>query len=355
MSRYELIFLSTNRSDFSYIIDLLQTLVSDYRSKFKLKLIFIDNYYEYKNFSKNPISKKLKNYFLKENTANFYKNFKDIYIKNKNKKFTFIIGDRKEMMIYANLAYFFNSKIIHIGGGENTPNSPDQLHRNIISSISDLHFCSNLKAKRRVKKHTKSHNVYVIGVSSSQILKQFNYKKKKEIEKKYKINLNEFALFCYHSENENQQFEKRFLLNLFKLLRKYNIKTIITSSNNDFNGTYLNKIYESLSGDFTNYIPNLGFDEYRYFIKNCKFMIGNSSSGIVESNLFDKLSLNIGYRQQGRDCDQNVKKFNFDLTRVEKFLAKKKYYINDKKTHKIYSYKNSTNIIMSNLINYLKI
>ena len=84
-------------------------------------------------------------------------------------------------------------------------------------------------------------------------------------------------------------------------------------------------------------------------------MIGNSSSGIVESNLFDKLSLNIGYRQQGRDSDQNVKKFNFDLTRLEKFLAKKKYYINNKKTNKIYSYKNSTNIIMSNLINYLKI
>ena len=57
MSRYELIFLSTNRSDFSYIIDLLQTLVSDYSSKFKLKLIFIDNYDEYKKFSKDPISK----------------------------------------------------------------------------------------------------------------------------------------------------------------------------------------------------------------------------------------------------------------------------------------------------------
>ena len=85
----------------------------------------------------------------------------------------------------------------------------------------------------------------------------------------------------------------------------------------------MNKIYESLSGEFMNYIPNLGFDDYRYFIKNCKFMIGNSSSGIVESNLFDKLSLNIGYRQQGRDSDQNVKKFNFDLTRLEKFLAKK--------------------------------
>ena len=32
--------------------------------------------------------------------------------------------------------------------------------------------------------------------------------------------------------------------------------------------------------------------------------------------------LNIGYRQQGRDSDPNVKKFNFDLTRLEKFLAK---------------------------------
>ena len=41
-------------------------------------------------------------------------------------------------------------------------------------------------------------------------------------------------------------------------------------------------------------------------LKDCEFIIGNSSSGIIESATFKKACINIGRRQNKRLCSDNV-------------------------------------------------
>ena len=41
-------------------------------------------------------------------------------------------------------------------------------------------------------------------------------------------------------------------------------------------------------------------------MKHCKFLIGNTSSGIIEAASFDKHVLNLGDRQEGRLAGDNV-------------------------------------------------
>ncbi len=53
------------------------------------------------------------------------------------------------------------------------------------------------------------------------------------------------------------------------------------------------------------FIKNLG-KKYLSAIKESKFMLGNSSSGIIESSFFGKKTINILPRQLGRQSDKNV-------------------------------------------------
>ena len=69
-------------------------------------------------------------------------------------------------------------------------------------------------------------------------------------------------------------------------------------------------------------------------MKRCIFTIGNSSSGIIETSLLKKKSINILPRQLGRETDKNVincKNSLKDITlKIRETLAKKK--VNYKKS-----------------------
>ena len=353
MSKTNLFFLSTNRSDFSFIFNLIEETVKFHQDRFLPKVIFIKNENEYKEFNKKNILKKSCIYNLNSNLSKNIQHLIKIYTRRNFVSYTFVIGDRKEMLLYSNFISFLNSKIIHIGGGENTPFSPDQINRKMISLISDIHFCSTSVAKKRIKDLTGSKKIYQIGVSSYQTLNNMNISKKIFLEKKFNINLKDICLFCYHSETNNLEKELKFLKKVFRLLIKYNQKIVITSSNEDFNGKLLNEYYKKIKHRDLIYLNNLGFEDYKYFLKNCKFIIGNTSSGIVESSLFNKISINLGNRQNGRECDKNVYRFSFNLNKLENFFIsgnqnKKLNYKN-----KIYKKMNSTKIILNKLISNL--
>ena len=65
------------------------------------------------------------------------------------------------------------------------------------------------------------------------------------------------------------------------------------------------------------FVKNLD-EDYYYVLKNCRFLIGNSSSGIVEAASFSVPVINLGTRQEGKimpkcvfNCDFNSKKYYF--------------------------------------------
>jgi GDP/UDP-N,N'-diacetylbacillosamine 2-epimerase (hydrolysing) len=51
---------------------------------------------------------------------------------------------------------------------------------------------------------------------------------------------------------------------------------------------------------------NLGVQSYFSAMKHCKFLLGNTSSGIIEAASFKKFVINLGDRQKGRSCSKNV-------------------------------------------------
>lgn len=152
-----------------------------------------------------------------------------------------------------------------------------------------------------------------------------------QIEKKIKFKFQQrFALVTYHFETMSKTKNSDQISNLIKVLKKFNnISFIFTAPNIDRKSI---KMIEEIK-DFVRsnkksvFIPSLGKELYLSILKKSKFVIGNSSSGIIEAPSFRIPTINIGDRQKGRvmcssiiNCQNNEKEI---FTSIKKALNKK--------------------------------
>ena len=222
-----------------------------------------------------------------------------------------VVGDRFEALMFTYAAFIQDIKIFHLGGGEMTLGSYDEKFRHCISLFSTLHFVTRPQYKKKLKTLGVKNDKIIFSGDTSQeyLLKEKKYKTS-EITQKFNISLNKKnILLCYHPVTNNLKnsiFEFKNIINCLEKLnsKKYNI--FITSPNSD-KGSYkiinIKKKKSKLKNFF--YIENIG-KYYFSFLRNCIFLIGNSSSGITDTILLGVKTINIGQRQEGRIMPKNV-------------------------------------------------
>ena len=114
-----------------------------------------------------------------------------------------------------------------------------------------------------------------------------------------------------------------------------NVRFIVTSPSADSKSIYIKKKLLELNRKNKNliYFDSLGHREYLSFLKICKIIIGNSSSGIIEAPSLGTYTINVGIRQQGRERAKSVYDVEFNekqiKSKINKLLKlKKKNYKN---------------------------
>ena len=111
-------------------------------------------------------------------------------------------------------------------------------------------------------------------------------------------------LVCFHPKTIGNENNLETLNNLIVKMKEYkDYNFIFTASNNDPGGEKLNSAIKKNVKIYDNFYfhDSLGSQLYYSLLHCCDGLIGNSSSGIIESPLFQKFSLNIGSRQEGRE------------------------------------------------------
>ena len=168
--------------------------------------------------------------------------------------------------------------------------------------MSDLHFVKIDDHKEKlIKLGVNKKNIFVTGSLSNE-----NYRKK--FSQKFFIN-KPFVLVTFHSVTNNKNLDLsnvKYLLKSLKKLSNYNL--LFTSSNHDAGGKKINSMIKKFTKSHKNslFVHNLGRELYYQAMKECEFMIGNSSSGIIESMIYKKPAINILPRQLGRYSNMNV-------------------------------------------------
>lgn len=242
----------------------------------------------------------------------------------KNNKYDLIIaiGDRFEMFSAVQATIPFEMKLAHIHGGETSLGSTDNIFRDQITLASSLHLTSNFHHSKKVEKIIGNNkNIYEIGSLSLLNFKNSALPSWSKVSKKFKISDENFALVTFHPEtiNANKNYDHVKILRsaLSTLCNKINL--VITLSNADSFGKLYNDLMIELKDKFSNKIFLVGsFGKLNYFsaLNNCKFILGNSSSSLIESATFNKFAINVGNRQLGRIRNKNVIDVDFNENKI---------------------------------------
>lgn len=246
--------------------------------------------------------------------------FADFWSHNQNEfDIVFALGDRFEMAAAIAASIPFGITIAHLHGGETTLGAIDNIYRHSISLASTFHFVSTDFFINRIQNilDLPSPHVYNIGSLSLENLDGLPLLSKEEFFQQWHIDLNlDSILVTVHPDTvafRGNEHHCREITNALRLLaNKYQI--IITMPNADTSGIIFRNSFESLGNEFDNIkiIENFGSQSYFTCMKYAKLLIGNTSSGIVEAASFGKYVLNLGERQKGRRCSENVFHLDFD-------------------------------------------
>ena len=217
-----------------------------------------------------------------------------------------VLGDRYEIFSAASAAMIANIPIAHIHGGERSEGSLDDCIRHSISKMSHLHFTATEEYNNRViQLGEHPDRVFNVGAMGIENIKKLKLLTKKELENSINFELNKKNLLVtFHPvtlENNTSQAQFKELLDAIDELEDTNF--IFTKTNSDLNGRIINKMIDQYTKKNINKsisIASLGQLNYLSTLKYVDFVIGNSSSGLLEAPSFKIGTINIGDRQKGR-------------------------------------------------------
>ena len=343
MKKYKkkIFIITGNRSDYDLLFWLLKEIKKN-KLFFEFKLIVTGNHFSnkygstYKNIKKDGINiyKTIKLSFNKDNLDSLIKNISTIssqfnkIIKSNKPDLILLLGDRYEILPVAFVSMFNGIPICHLNGGENTSNSFDDYIRNCITKLSYFHFPAHkLYAKNIIQMGEDPKRVFMTGGLSENQVKSFKLLSKKKISKDLDLNFNKNnILITYHPETiEKKDNKKNFKIILKSLMSLKEVNLFFTYPNSDPESQIiineLRKAKKKLNKSCKIYIfKTLGRSKYLSLMKYSDLVVGNSSSGILEAPLMNKISLNIGSRQDGRVKAATVIDCKADPIKLKKLL-----------------------------------
>ena len=240
-----------------------------------------------------------------------------------------ILGDRYELLGSAIAAMTFRIPIAHIHGGEVTQGAYDDSVRHSLTKLSHLHFPIHDKYKKRLiqlGEHPKT--IFNYGGLGAHSISKLKLLTRSQLEKKLKIDFcNKIVLVTFHPVTLEKNKSKFQVKNLIKFLSTLeDITIIITSPNFDNENDILKKEFLKFQKKKNVYFfKSLGNKTYVSLMKIAYFLIGNSSSGILEAPSFGTPTINIGNRQSGRIISKNIINCDYDYKSLRKaFFQKRK-------------------------------
>lgn len=221
-----------------------------------------------------------------------------------------VLGDRYETLAVCIAALNERIPIIHLHGGEATEGAIDEAIRNAITKLSYLHFTSTEEYRKRViQMGEEPERVFNVGAMGVENALHTNTMTNDELAASLRCKLDNYAVLTFHPVTLEDHTAKSQIEALMDAISKYqNITFICTKANADMDGRIVNKCIEeySIKYDHIKLFDSLGMRRYMSALKYAKFVVGNSSSGIIEVPSFHIPTINIGDRQKGRIQAESV-------------------------------------------------
>ena len=222
-----------------------------------------------------------------------------------------MLGDRYEMFAVATAAATLSVPLAHISGGDVTVGAKDDFYRHCMTKMANLHFPSCPDSTQRVIQLGENPDtVYNVGGLGNENIHNVPLLTLAELEESLGFaDLVPFALITYHPETQKGTKPTEEMAKMLAALDETDINLIFTKSNADAGGDELNRMvdeYCEKNSHRAKAFFSLGLKRYLSAMKYTSLVLGNSSSGVVETPAFGTPTVNIGDRQKGRFIAENV-------------------------------------------------
>ena len=230
-----------------------------------------------------------------------------------------VMADRYEVIAPVIAASYQNIPVAHVQGGEISGNIDEKV-RHAITKFSDVHFPSTKKSYLNlVKMGENKKNIFLTGCPSMDLAKKIKnkkivnldfYKKYKGVGAYFKYKPRNYIIVMFHPDTNEIEKTSQYTLKLLQLIKKLDFYTYWFWPNADAGSTIITKIIR-INREFNKFkkihlFKNMDPEDFLILLNNSIGIIGNSSAGIRESSYLGIPSVNIGFRQHGREKSKNV-------------------------------------------------
>jgi GDP/UDP-N,N'-diacetylbacillosamine 2-epimerase (hydrolysing) len=225
-----------------------------------------------------------------------------------------IFGDRVELMSIA-ICCTYNPNIIlaHVQAGDRSGHI-DDITRMTLAKMCHVHFPATKKAYQRlIKLGEQKNRIFLVGAPQLDDIDSNEYLKKKELYiNSKKINLKEkYLVILQHSVFKDYKKYSQIFSNTLSACKKINIKKYIIYPNYDPGYNFIISLIKKIKNKNFIIFKNINRQDFLALVCNSQALVGNSSTGILESASLKIGVVNIGDRQKNREQNKNIFNANY--------------------------------------------
>ena len=205
-----------------------------------------------------------------------------------------VLGDRYETLAAVSAAVMRRKKVVHLHGGEISRGSFDDSFRNSITHMAGVHCVATERAFDRVMCLAGPLNVHLTGAPGLDAIKDLPERRP-----------NKTIILTYHPETRGDDSDFKPMMDCLRRLVGDGYRIIWTGPNYDPDPS---GVRDFLNANFTP--ARMSHRDNILACRQADFVIGNSSSGIIECPTIGVPSIDVGTRQDGRERGPSVIKFD---------------------------------------------
>ena len=242
-----------------------------------------------------------------------------------------VLGDRYEIFAVAQAAAFAGVPVAHISGGDVTLGAADDWYRHCITKIAHLHFPScDESARRVIQMGEQPATVFNVGGLGDENIRTMTLLGLDELSQSIGFDpTRPYGLVTFHPETaggaDPAAQSDALLAAMDGVSAATGLHWLVTKANADAGGLIINEELDRWAAAHPDTVAvrtSLGVVRYLSAMKGAAVVLGNSSSGVVETPTFGVPTVNVGDRQKGRPICENVIGCPADESAIEAALHK---------------------------------
>ncbi|NOY35806.1 MAG: UDP-N-acetylglucosamine 2-epimerase (hydrolyzing) [bacterium] len=242
------------------------------------------------------------------------------YCKKKKPDLILLLGDRDEPLAGAIVGAHMGIPVAHLHGGDVSGSSNvDGVLRHAITKLSNLHFAASARSREAIlEMNEEKSRVFNVGAPGLDSLKTRKYASKKDLAERMSLDPDrKWIMVIQHPAPLDATPVGNQIRATLQALDAIGGEIIIIHPNSDTGSAEILKaINRKVKRKKYHSYKNLDRDTYLNILKCGDVLVGNSSSGIIEAGHFKLPVVNIGNRQSGRECGENVIHVDYDKNRI---------------------------------------